>query len=56
MKPLIDWMIIFFLLFILHILATEFLIKLNREEMRKLDIRLEIKNRGTMYYFPVTKG
>ncbi len=56
MKPLIDWVIIFFFLFILHAIATEFLFKLNREEERKLDRELDKKNMGSMYYFPVTKG
>jgi len=56
MKPLIDWVVIFFLLFILHAIATEFLIKLDREEMRKLDLELYKKDLGTMYCFPVTRG
>jgi len=52
MKPLI----MFFLLFILHAIATEILFSSNKKEMRKFDRELEIKSRGAMYYFPVTRG
>lgn len=56
MKPLIDWVLIFFLLFILNAIAAEFLFGLERRPWKKLDIELDIKDRGVMYYFPVTRG
>ncbi len=53
MKPLI----MLFLLFIFHALTTGIIpLNSNREEMRKLDRELDIKDRGVMYYFPITRG
>jgi len=56
MKPLVDWVLIFFMLFILHAIATEFLFKLQRQEEIRLDRELDKKNMGIMYYFPVLRG
>jgi len=56
MNTLIDWVIIFFLFFILNAIAINFLDNLNHKHLRELDLKRYIEDLGIMYQFPQNRG
>jgi len=56
MKSLIDWFLIFTLMFVLHGIAVRFLFQLERKSMWELDVELYMKDLGILFFHPENRG